>query len=69
VLRESVRIVRRGFRTLISETRHGFVCANAGVDLSNAPGADTAVLLPSTPTRPRARCAPGSRSAATDRSR
>ena len=49
VLRESVRIVRRGFRTLISETRHGFVCANAGVDLSNAPESDTAVLLPSDP--------------------
>ena len=49
VLRESVRIVRRGHRTLISETRHGFVCANAGVDLSNAPESDTAVLLPSDP--------------------
>ena len=49
VLRESVRIVRRGFRTLISETRHGFVCANAGVDLSNAVDADSAVLLPLDP--------------------
>jgi coenzyme F420-0:L-glutamate ligase/coenzyme F420-1:gamma-L-glutamate ligase len=49
VLRESVRIVRRGYRTLISETRHGFVCANAGVDLSNAPESDTAVLLPVDP--------------------
>jgi coenzyme F420-0:L-glutamate ligase/coenzyme F420-1:gamma-L-glutamate ligase len=49
VLRESVRIVRRGHRTLISETRHGFVCANAGVDLSNAAAADTAVLLPDDP--------------------
>jgi coenzyme F420-0:L-glutamate ligase/coenzyme F420-1:gamma-L-glutamate ligase len=49
VLRESVRIVRRGFRTLITETRHGFVCANSGVDLSNAPGADRAVLLPDDP--------------------
>jgi len=46
VLRESVRIVRRGHRTLITETRHGFVCANSGVDLSNAPEADSAVLLP-----------------------
>lgn len=46
VLRETVRIVRRGHRVLISETRHGFVCANAGVDLSNAPGEDVAVLLP-----------------------
>jgi coenzyme F420-0:L-glutamate ligase/coenzyme F420-1:gamma-L-glutamate ligase len=48
VLRETVRIVRRGHRTLIAETRHGFVCANAGVDLSNA-ATDTAVLLPEDP--------------------
>lgn len=46
VLRESVRIVRRGHGVLICETRHGLVCANAGVDLSNAPGEDMAVLLP-----------------------
>ena len=32
---ESVRIVRRRGDLIISETRHGFVCANAGVDLSN----------------------------------
>ena len=43
VLRESVRTVRHGHRVLICETRHGFVCANAGVDLSNAPGPDVAV--------------------------
>jgi len=49
VLRESKRIVRRGHGVLISETRHGFVCANAGVDLSNAPGDDIAVLLPEDP--------------------
>jgi coenzyme F420-0:L-glutamate ligase/coenzyme F420-1:gamma-L-glutamate ligase len=49
VLRESRRIVRRGHGVLISETRHGFVCANAGVDLSNAPGEDIAVLLPVDP--------------------
>jgi coenzyme F420-0:L-glutamate ligase/coenzyme F420-1:gamma-L-glutamate ligase len=49
VLRESVRIVRRGHGVLISETRHGFVCANAGVDLSNAPEQDAAVLLPRDP--------------------
>ena len=48
VLRETVRVVRRGHRVLICETRHGFVCANAGVDLSNAPG-DAAVLLPEDP--------------------
>src|ERR1700739_3562877 len=39
VLRESRRIVRRG-RVLITETRHGFVCANAGVDHSNVSGDD-----------------------------
>jgi coenzyme F420-0:L-glutamate ligase/coenzyme F420-1:gamma-L-glutamate ligase len=49
VLDESVRIVRRGHNVLITETRHGFVCANAGVDLSNAPGEDIAVLLPLDP--------------------
>ncbi|HKJ23739.1 MAG TPA: coenzyme F420-0:L-glutamate ligase [Myxococcota bacterium] len=49
VLRETVRVVRRGHRVLICETRHGFVCANAGVDLSNAPGAEVAVLLPVDP--------------------
>jgi coenzyme F420-0:L-glutamate ligase/coenzyme F420-1:gamma-L-glutamate ligase len=49
VLRETVRIVRRGHRVMICETRHGFVCANAGVDLSNAPGTDVAVLLPVDP--------------------
>jgi len=49
VLRESRRIVRRGHGVLITETRHGFVCANAGVDLSNAPGPDIAILLPLDP--------------------
>jgi len=49
VLRESKRIVRRGHGVLITETHHGFVCANAGVDLSNAPGEDIAVLLPVDP--------------------
>jgi len=49
VLRESTRVVRRGHGVLICETRHGFVCANAGVDLSNAPAAGVAVLLPLDP--------------------
>jgi len=49
VLRETRRIVRRGHGVLICETHHGFVCANAGVDLSNAPGVDIAVLLPVDP--------------------
>lgn len=59
VLRETVRIVRRGHRVVISETRHGFVCANAGVDLSNAPGADVAVLLPEDPDASAARLLEG----------
>ncbi len=46
VLRESRRIVRSGHGVIITETHHGFVCANSGVDLSNAPGEDIAVLLP-----------------------
>jgi len=49
VLRESRRIVRHANGVLISETHHGFVCANAGVDLSNAPEDDVAVLLPEDP--------------------
>ncbi len=49
VLRESVRLVRRGHGVMICETRHGFTCANAGVDLSNAPARETAVLLPLDP--------------------
>jgi coenzyme F420-0:L-glutamate ligase/coenzyme F420-1:gamma-L-glutamate ligase len=48
VLGESARIVRRGHGVLICETRHGFVCANAGVDQSNA-APDTAILLPIDP--------------------
>ena len=42
---ESVRILRRRGELIISETEHGFVCANAGVDLSNVE-AGTAALLP-----------------------
>ncbi len=49
VLRESKRIVRKGHGVLICETAQGFVCANAGVDLSNAPDDDVAVLLPEDP--------------------
>lgn len=49
VLRETARVVRHGHGVLICETHHGFVCANAGVDLSNAPGPDHAVLLPRDP--------------------
>ena len=49
ILRESVRRVRRAKYVLITETIHGFVCANAGVDLSNAPDDHTAVILPRDP--------------------
>jgi len=49
ILRETVRVVRRSQGVLISETAHGFICANAGVDLSNAPEDDVAVLLPVDP--------------------
>jgi len=55
VLRETRHIVRRGHGVLICETHHGFVCANAGVDLSNAPGPDVAVLLPLDPDASAAR--------------
>ncbi len=47
---ESVRILRRRGDLVIAETRHGFVCANAGVDLSNVP-AGHAALLPEDPDR------------------
>ncbi len=49
VLRESARIVRMDHGVLISETKHGFVCANAGVDASNVGGHDVLCLLPSDP--------------------
>jgi coenzyme F420-0:L-glutamate ligase/coenzyme F420-1:gamma-L-glutamate ligase len=51
VLRESRRIVRMDHGVLISETRHGFICANAGVDESNAGGARILTLLPLDPDR------------------
>ena len=49
ILGESTRIVRRRGAFLICETRHGFVCAAAGVDRSNAGGGDVAILLPLDP--------------------
>ena len=50
-LRESRRIVRQKNRVLITETRHGFVCANSGVDVSNVDGGRHAVLLPEDPDK------------------
>ena len=51
VLRETARIVRMDRGVIICETRHGFVCANAGVDRSNAGAAETALTLPEDPDR------------------
>jgi len=51
VLRESKGIVRMGDGHLITETRHGFVCANAGVDQSNVPGERKVAFLPKNPDR------------------
>jgi coenzyme F420-0:L-glutamate ligase/coenzyme F420-1:gamma-L-glutamate ligase len=55
VLRESRRVVRMDRGIVISETHHGFVCANAGVDASNVPGEDTVCLLPADPDASAAR--------------
>jgi coenzyme F420-0:L-glutamate ligase/coenzyme F420-1:gamma-L-glutamate ligase len=55
ILRESKRIVRTRPPLVIAETRHGFVCASAGVDSSNAPGPETVVLLPEDPDASAAR--------------
>ncbi|HZQ25064.1 MAG TPA: coenzyme F420-0:L-glutamate ligase [Terriglobales bacterium] len=48
-LRESKRTVRRKNGVLITETKHGFVCANSGVDVSNVDGGGHALLLPEDP--------------------
>ena len=55
ILRESIQIVRVRPPLLIAETRHGFICASAGVDQSNAPGRDMLVLLPEDPDASAAR--------------
>jgi coenzyme F420-0:L-glutamate ligase/coenzyme F420-1:gamma-L-glutamate ligase len=55
ILRESVRVVRQRGPLLITETHHGFVCASAGVDRSNAPRPDSVVLLPRDPDASAAR--------------
>ena len=49
ILREAREVVRVRPPLVIAETRHGFVCASAGVDASNARGPDTLVLLPADP--------------------
>ena len=50
-LRECKSVLRRKNGVLITETRHGFICANSGVDVSNVDGGAHAVLLPSNPDR------------------
>ncbi len=49
VLRESARIVRMDHGVMICETKHGFICANAGVDASNVEKIGTVTLLPEDP--------------------
>lgn len=60
VLDESVRVLRAE-RVLITETRHGFVCANAGVDHSNVGGLEVVTLLPVDPDASAARIREGLR--------
>ncbi len=55
VLAESKRVVRSRPPLVIAETRHGFVCASAGVDASNAPRPESVVLLPHDPDASAAR--------------
>lgn len=59
VLREATRILRSRPPLVIAETRHGFVCASAGVDASNAPAAGMVVLLPEDPDASAARLRAG----------
>jgi coenzyme F420-0:L-glutamate ligase/coenzyme F420-1:gamma-L-glutamate ligase len=63
VERESVRIIRRRGELIISETKHGFVCANAGIDMSNVE-AGWALLLPDDPDRSARRLRDGLRARA-----
>jgi len=49
VLRESKGIVRMGDGNIITETKHGFICANSGIDKSNVPGERSVALLPKNP--------------------
>jgi coenzyme F420-0:L-glutamate ligase/coenzyme F420-1:gamma-L-glutamate ligase len=49
ILEESSEVLRAERGVLIVETRHGFVCANAGIDSSNLPEDDTVCLLPEDP--------------------
>ncbi|HEX2014659.1 MAG TPA: coenzyme F420-0:L-glutamate ligase, partial [Nitrososphaera sp.] len=55
ILQESTRIVRERSGVVITETKHGFICANSGVDQSNIEGEGIAVLLPGDPDRSASR--------------
>jgi len=55
ILREAARVVRIRPPLIIAETRHGFICASAGVDASNAPEPDSVVILPEDPDASAAR--------------
>jgi coenzyme F420-0:L-glutamate ligase / coenzyme F420-1:gamma-L-glutamate ligase len=50
-LRQSKKVIRQKNGVLITETRHGFICANSGVDVSNVDGGQHALLLPENPDR------------------
>ena len=50
-LRESRAVIRRKNGVLITETHHGFLCANSGIDVSNVNGGRHALLLPEDPDR------------------
>lgn len=54
-LRESRAVIRRKNGVLITETRHGFLCANTGIDVSNVNGGRHALLLPEDPDRSAAK--------------
>ena len=54
-LRESRSVIRRKNGVLITETQHGFLCANSGIDVSNVNGGSHAVLLPEDPDRSAAK--------------
>jgi coenzyme F420-0:L-glutamate ligase/coenzyme F420-1:gamma-L-glutamate ligase len=55
VLRESVEVLRMERGIIVSRTRHGFVCANAGIDASNTGTKDVVTLLPADPDASAAR--------------
>lgn len=61
ILRESRRLVRVRNGIIITETRHGFVCANSGVDQSNVRGASLAIILPIDPDKSASRIRSGIR--------